>query len=187
VTAKLKSGAVTFSVTFALWARPSRPVPVIVRVAMPPGVFVDVVTVIVELPPGVTDVGLNTADVPEGSPVADNVTASAKPLSPLTATVYELASPGFTEAVIGVGDIVKSGPETTSVTFVECVSDPLVPVIVIVELPMGVPLVVVTLNVELPAVVMVGFEKEAVAPAGSPLAASVTVPLNPPSAPAFTV
>ena len=50
VTATVKSGAVTFRVTFALCANSSVPVPVIVRIELPPGVFADVVTIMVEVP-----------------------------------------------------------------------------------------------------------------------------------------
>ena len=68
---------------------------------------------------------------------------------------------------------------TTKVTVTECVRLPLVPVIVIVELPAGVELPVLTVN----AVVAGPFTetglKAAVAPAGNPLATNETVPLNP--------
>ena len=63
-----------------------------------------------------------------------------------------------------------------------------VPIIVSVEVPVGVlPFVVVTVIVEVPLVVTVAGEKLAVAPAGKPLELSVTVPVNPFSAPMVTV
>ena len=96
-------------------------------------------------------------------------------------------APGTTEKELGVEDMVKSGPETIRVTDAEFVSEPAVPVIVTVELPVGVPDVVVTVIVELPDVVMEAGEKEAVAPAGKPLALRVTGPVNPLTAPTFTV
>jgi hypothetical protein len=68
---------------------------------------------------------------------------------------------------------------TTSVTVAVCVTLPLVPVIVKVDVPAGVVPVVVTVNVEFPAPVTVAGEKPAVAPVGNPLAASVTTPPNP--------
>jgi hypothetical protein len=68
---------------------------------------------------------------------------------------------------------------TTSVTVAVCVTLPLVPVIVKVDVPTGVLPVVVTVNVEFPAPVTVAGEKPAVAPVGNPLAASVTTPPNP--------
>ena len=58
----------------------------------------------------------------------------------------------------------------------------LVPVIVIVELPIDVVLLVVTVIVEEPLELIEGGLKVAVAPAGKPLALSVTVSLNPPDA-----
>ena len=96
-------------------------------------------------------------------------------------------APGSTEKVLGVADIVKSGPETVNVTDAELEIVPEVPVIVTVELPVGVPDVVVTVIVELPDVVMEAGEKEAVTPAGKPLALRVTGPVNPLTAPIFTV
>ena len=81
----------------------------------------------------------------------------------------------------------KSGPETFKVTDAEPVIDPAVPVIVTVELPVGVPDAVVTVIVELPDVVIEAGEKEAVAPDGKPLALKVTGPVNPLTAATFTV
>jgi len=95
--------------------------------------------------------------------------------------------PGLTEAVFGVPEIVKSGPATFIVTLVTCVSGPLVPFSTIVEFPMGVPLDVVTLRVAFPDVVIVAGENDAVAPTGSPVALRITWPVNPPSAPTFTL
>jgi len=67
---------------------------------------------------------------------------------------------------------------TRRVTEVECLVV-LVPVIVTVELPIGVVLLVVTVIVEEPLEVIDGGLKLAVAPAGKPLAVSVTVPVKP--------
>ena len=61
------------------------------------------------------------------------------------------------------------------------------PVIVIVELPVDVLPVVVTVRVERPDIVTVAGLKVAVAPVGSPLTVNVTIPVNPPSAPIVTV
>ena len=82
----------------------------------------------------------------------------------------------------------SAAAETTRLEVAECVRLPLVPVIVSVEVPVGVlPLVVVTVIVEVPLVVTVAGEKLALAPVGKPLALSVTVPANPFSAPMVTV
>jgi hypothetical protein len=76
---------------------------------------------------------------------------------------------------------------TVNVTVVVCVTLPLVPLIVNVDVPTGVLPVVVTVNVELPVPVTVAGEKPAVAPAGNPLALSVTTPPNPFKAPMLAV
>jgi hypothetical protein len=64
------------------------------------------------------------------------------------------------------------------VTVAVCTSAPLVPVIVSVELPRGVLPEVDMAKLELPELIEAG-EKIPVAPAGSPLTAKVTVPVNP--------
>jgi len=80
----------------------------------------------------------------------------------------------------GVAERVKSAEElTTRVTGVVWTIVPFVPVIVMVELPAGVDVDVVTVMVEEPEVVIEGGLKLAVAPAGSPLALKVTDPVNP--------
>src|SRR5260370_36918462 len=71
---------------------------------------------------------------------------------------------------------------STSVTVVEWTVAPFVPVMVIVDVPTGVVLAVVTVRVEEPDVVTAAGLKEAVAPVGNPLAVKVTVPANPFSA-----
>ena len=82
----------------------------------------------------------------------------------------------------------SAAAETTWLEVAECVRLPFVPVIVSVEVPVGVlPFVVVTVIVEVPLVVTVAGEKLAVASAGKPLALSVTVPVNPLNAPMVTV
>jgi hypothetical protein len=57
---------------------------------------------------------------------------------------------------------------------------PLVPVIVIENVPVGVVLLVVTVIVEEPDVVTDVGLKPALAPAGNPLALRLTVPVKPP-------
>jgi len=91
-------------------------------------------SVSVELPPAVTEAGLNEAVVPEGRPLALSVTDSAVPL--VTAVeIVELAGPPWTaETLEGVALIEKSfgggGAVTVSVTVVVCVALGAVPVIV---------------------------------------------------------
>jgi hypothetical protein len=95
--------------------------------------------------------------------------------------------PAATELVVGVAETLKSGPETVIDTLAEWVSEPLVPVMVIVEVPTGVPLPVVIVRVEVPDVLTLAGENDAVAPDGNPVALSATVPAKFPSAPTFTV
>jgi len=87
VTLTVKSGAVTLSVTLVLCAASSILVPVIASSELPPGVFVPVVTVMVELPEPATELGEKEADAPEGRPVADKVTWPVNPYRALTVTV----------------------------------------------------------------------------------------------------
>jgi hypothetical protein len=73
--------------------------------------------------------------------------------------------------------MLKSGAGvTTRLAVPECLSVPLVPVRVRVEVAAAVAVVVVTVRVEDPDAIA---EKLAVAPLGSPAAASVTVPVKP--------
>ena len=94
--------------------------------------------------------------------------------------------PATTVRVLGLAVRVKlgGGTELTErVTPEVCFEAPLVPVIVRVEEPTGVvPLVVVTVSVEVPDPATVAGEKVPTAPAGSPPTLSVTVPLKPPTA-----
>src|SRR5262249_60730438 len=79
------------------------------------------------------------------------------------------------------------GGLTASDTVVVRLSAPLLPVIVSVAFPDGVFAAVVTFSVALPDPVTDGGVNEAVAFAGSPLTAKLTVPANPLSAPTVTV
>ena len=66
---------------------------------------------------------------------------------------------------------------TFRVTLVECVSEPLVPLMLSVELPRVDPVTIV--SVELPVVVMEGGVKVGDAPEGRPETAKFTAPVNP--------
>ena len=105
--------------------------------------------------------------------------------------VYVAALPAITVCVLGLPDTVKSGGGgcalTTKLTVVVCVSAPLVPVIVSVDVPSGVLPLVVTVNVELPVPVTVAGEKPAVAPAGNPLTVKAIGPEKPELAVVLTV
>jgi hypothetical protein len=98
-------------------------------------------------------------------------------------------TPATSELAIGTSEPTKStlivllkpdtDVETVRVTVAVCTSAPLVPVIVSVELPRGVFPEVDMAKLELPDELIEAGEKIPVAPAGSPLTAKVTVPVNP--------
>src|SRR5580700_8268457 len=129
---------VTTNVTVAVCV--SEPlVPVIVKVALPVGVLLVVVTVSVEVPDPLTDEGENDGVAPLGSPLALRLTAPLNPLMAPTFTVYVAVPPGFTENELGAAETEKSGgPVTFSVTVAVWLCAPLVPVIVTIPLPGGV-------------------------------------------------
>ena len=80
---------------------------------------------------------------------------------------------------VGFKDTIGPLPEMVSEMVVEADSEPEVPLMVIVEVPAGVPEATVNVSV---LVVLVGFGlKPAVTPLGRPLALSVTLPLKPPA------
>ena len=98
---------------------------------MPPGVDVEVATVIVD----VLVVGFvsNDADAPAGRPLAVSDTAPVNTPLGVTDTAYVVAVPALTVRVEGVDDSVKLGVGaacTTSCTPVVWESEPLVPVTV---------------------------------------------------------
>jgi hypothetical protein len=96
--------------------------------------------------------------------------------------------PGVTLRLDGVAPIEKSGGGlTTRVTVVEWLVVMLVPVIVIVEVPAGVVLPVVTVIVDEPPEITAGGLNVAFAPEGKPLALSVTGPVKPPDGVIVTV
>jgi hypothetical protein len=184
----VKSGAaLTTSVTVVLCVRVPL-VPVSVKVELPAGVLPVVVIVSVDVPDVVTEVGLNDAVAPVGSPLALRFTVPVNPFNAPIVAVYVVDPPAVTVCELGDAEIVKSGAAlTTSVTVVLCVRVPLVPVTVNVELPAGVLPVVVIVSVDVPDVVTEAGLNDAVAPVGSPLALRFTVPVNPFNAPIVAV
>jgi hypothetical protein len=153
-------------------------VPVTVRVELAAEVVLEVVTVMVEVPAPVMVAGLKLAVAPAGKPETVGVTVPLKPFTAVVVTVYVVLLPAVIVCVDSVIVIVNS--TTFSLTVAECGIEPLVPVIVSVELAAGVVPVVVTVNVDVPVLPMmlVGL-KLAVAPVGKPEIASATSPVNP--------
>jgi hypothetical protein len=162
-------------------------VPVIVRSYVPSGVVEAVETVSVEPtdPPagGVAGFGAKLALASAGSPLASSVVAELKPFTLSIVAVYVVEPPGTTVRKAGAAESVKSGVATTSSTVVVCVIDPLVALIVSVEVPSGVVTSVATVRVEPtdpPGGGPTGFgENAALDPSGSPLTSRVVAALKP--------
>lgn len=136
---------------------------------------------------------------PVAAPVSSTSAKGEELLAPFASFQFgSVATPAISLLPIDVPVPTKSmlmaltlppSPEavTIKVTVAVSVSEPLVPVIVIVELPGGVLSVVATVRVELPDVLIEVGLNEYVAPDGSPLALRFTDPLNPFAAPTTTV
>src|SRR5436309_50117 len=90
----------------AVWVRPPAAVTVIVYV--PAVAFAAAATVIVELPPEVTEAGLNETETPAGAPAADRVTVCALPVVVAVLTVEVAEAPWLTEPEVGLNDTEKS-------------------------------------------------------------------------------
>jgi hypothetical protein len=95
------------------------PVPVIVIDELPEGVLDEVVTVIVEEEPAVTEAGLKDADAPDGRPDALSDTVCALPEVTVVEIVEVADPPGLTEAEAGLAEmekslVVEAGVSTTS-------------------------------------------------------------------------
>jgi hypothetical protein len=152
-------------------------VPLMVSVAIPVATLADAHTVIML----VVEVGLvpNVAVRPLGKPLADKVTAPLKlPIGVNVTVVVPHPPTGTTKG----GEIPMEKPEiglTVRAMGVECISEPLFPVIVNGKLPAGVEELVETDRVEVPEPLTDGGLNVAVAPLGSPFTLRLTVPLNP--------
>jgi hypothetical protein len=166
----------------------SEMVVVCVRVPdVPVMVTVEVPVVAVELAVNVTTlvdvVGLvpKLAVTPLGRPEADKVTLPVNPPEAVSVMVLLPLVPCFTVRLEGEAESEKLGVAvafTVSETEVVCVSVPLMPVMVTVD----VPVVAVELAVNVTTLVeVVGFvPKLAVTPEGKPEADKVTLPVKPP-------
>jgi hypothetical protein len=123
----------------------------------------------------------NVAVTPEGNPEADKVTLPVNPPEGVSVMVLVPLVPCFTVRLEGEAESEKLGVAvafTVSETEVVCVSVPLTPVMVTVE----VPVVAVELAVNVTTLVeVVGFVPNvAVTPEGNPEADNVTLPVKPP-------
>jgi hypothetical protein len=154
-------------------------VPVIVTdtvpgVAVPVAVKVSVLVAAVGL-------GLNAAVTPADKPVAARVTFPVNPLTSVTVMVLvpEFVMPGARVTPPEFPSVKLGAAVTVSAIVVVAVRLPDVPVMVTVAVPWEAPAPAVRVSV---LVAAVGFgTKAAVTPVGKPVAARVTLPVNPPA------
>jgi hypothetical protein len=150
------------------------------------GVEDPAVRVSVELPdPGAAiEAGLKVAVAPLGSPEADSVIAALNPPETVVVMVLVPEPPWTTLTGPCDAEIVKSvagAAVTVKVTAVVCVVPPPVPLIITLDVPVGVEAPVVSVSVEVPdpgAATEVGLNV-AVVPVGSNEADSAIAALNP--------
>jgi hypothetical protein len=153
------------------------PVPVMVTTLLLSGAPAMAVNVTTDEPaPGArTGFTLKAAVTPDGNPLADSVCAALKAPTVVLVIVEVACDPCATFTDVGFADREKSGGGwTTSVTEATLCMSALMPLIRTGYVPGGVAPVVFTVMFEVPLPVSVGGEKEAVAPAGKPMALSAT-------------
>jgi hypothetical protein len=186
--AKSDGAAVTFTVTDTLCVLEGA-TPVTVTVYAPGATVADAVTVSVEPPPAVTELGLSVAVTPAGE-LADSETVSADPL--VTAVLMALVAPApcTTVRLVGLAEIEKSfggTGATVTVTEAVCVAEPSVPVTVNVYVPGAVVSAGETVRVDdPPAVTAVGLRVAAI-PFGDEVTLRLIVPAVPVTSAVLTV
>jgi hypothetical protein len=118
------------------------------------------------------------AVTPAGRPVAASVTLPVNPFAGVTVTVSVALLPCVTDRAAAAGAMVKVGAgATVSAIVVEAVRLPEVPVTVTVTVPVVAVPAAVSVSTLVPVVGFVA--KLDVTPLGRPVAASVTLPVNP--------
>ena len=153
--------------------------PLTVTVTGPPTVAVLLAVSVNTLEP-VAGFVANAAVTPLGRPVADNVTLPLNPFAPVTEIVLVVLPPCATVTVPGAADSVKLGGGLIVNVVAEAVTVPDSGNGHRHGATVAVPLAVSVSTLEF----VVGFvANAAVTPAGNPVAASVTLPLNPPHRP----
>jgi hypothetical protein len=171
-------GTVTFKLTLVVWVRVPL-VPVTVTVAAPVVAVLEAVKVRVLVP--VVDGGLKLAVTPVGKPLALNATLPLKPPAGVTVMPSVPELPWLIETAAEAAAREKSGlGGAVTVTLIAVVAEsvPLEPVIVTDAVPtVAVP---DAENVTVLVPVVDAGLKEAVTPAGNPLALNATLPLKPP-------
>jgi hypothetical protein len=156
-------------------------VPVIVTVAEP--VVAELFAVRVRVLVPVVLAGLNSAVTPLGKPVAARLTLPVKPLAGFTVMVLGTLLPCTTLSKLDEVDSVKlGGGVTVRLMVAVCVSGPDVPEDVPVMVTVAGPVVAELLAVRVRVLVPVVLEglNNAATPLGKPVAARLTLPVNPP-------
>ena len=175
-TESAKLGATfTVNVTTVVLVKPPE-VPVIVTLKVPVCAVFEAVSVNVLLL--VALLGLKNALTPLGKPVTARLTLPLNPFCPTTVTVLVPLPPCTTVNAAGPADNVKLPCEfTVTLNVVEFVRLPDVPVTVTLAVPTAAVLLAV--NVKVVALCELLGLKAAVTPLGNPVAAKLTLPVNP--------
>ncbi len=152
-------------------------VAVTVRTWVLTGTVVPVLIVMIVEPAPATVHGLKLAEAPAGKPATEKLTVPPKPLREDSESEYAAVPPAGIAMELGLAATLKSW--TTSDAAAGRTRAPLEAWTLSVDVPTGVPVVVVTVIVVKPAPDSVAGVNVAVAPAGSPKAKKLTEPANP--------
>jgi len=174
VSEKSKGGGFTVNVNVVVRDREPL-VPVTVIVDGPVGVDAEVVRVSVDEQVGLHNAGENEGVVPAGKPDAENETDCVVPETRVAVIVLDTACPWTTDLFPPLeSEKSKGGGFTVNVNVFVRVREPLVPVTLIVDGPVGVDAEVVRVSVDVQVGLHDAGENEAVVPVGRPEAANET-------------
>lgn len=123
--------------------------------------------------------GVKVAVTPVGSPLTDRATAALKPFCGGAVTLKDAEAPSMIDKEVEAAERVNVGTTTTSETFTVALSEPLVPVIVSVEVPAAAPDATVSFSALAVVPLMLVGVKVAVTPLGSPATDRATAELKP--------
>lgn len=150
-----------------------------VTVTVKPPVAAVLLAAMVSLLVPVVLAGLKKAFTPLGNPEAVKLTLPVKPFWGVTVMVLAPLEPWVRLTLLGAAENAKSGtPFTVRVIVVELIALPEVPVMVTVAVPAAAVLLAESVNTLL-VEALLGL-KEAVTPAGRPVADRLTLPEKPP-------
>lgn len=162
-------------------------VPVIVMEAAEDPAEADAVSCSEAVLPGATEPGVKAPVIPDGKPVAARATGPLKPFRAVTPMVVAVVEPGPNTREDGFA--LKSNPGTAvtvRLTGSASLTFPEAPVTLNGALEADADAAAVRVSVDEPAGASDGGTKTPVTPAGKPVRAKVTLPLNPPEGVAAT-